>query len=86
MIGKGGQKAYVSAICNSKNIPPKFHAVLDALLDRAYFNDEFRCMEIVVNTYVKKKVAEKVGLKSPGPVNSCVKPHTTKVTCFPLPA
>lgn len=72
MVSKESRKAYVAAALNYKGVQQKFHAIFDAMLGRAYFNDECCCMEIVVNTYVKKKIAEKAGLKSASAVNSCI--------------
>ena len=64
------KKSYVEAVLNAKNVPVKYAAVLNALLDRAYYSGDG--MEVVVNTYVKKQIASSIGMKSPGPVNTAI--------------
>lgn len=70
MLLKEAQKNYISAILNQKNVPEKFVPVMDAVLDTAHFDADSHCMEFISNAYVKKRIAKKIGLKSPGPVNS----------------
>ena len=62
--------SYVSAILQSQNVPGKFNPVMVGILSRAYYNQDAKCMEIVTNTYVKKEIAKKAGMKSPGPVST----------------
>mgnify|MGYP004470996411 CR=1 FL=1 len=61
---------YVSVILQRKGVPEKFTPVMAGVLSRAYYNSDEECMEIVTNTYVKKEIAKKIGLKSPGAVSS----------------
>lgn len=70
MLLKEAQKNYISAVLNQKNVPEKFVPVMDAVLDTAHFDADSHCMEFISNAYVKKRIAKKIGLKSPGPVNS----------------
>lgn len=62
--------SYVSTILQERNVPEKFNPVMAGILSRAYYNQDTRCMEIVTNTYVKKEIAKKAGMKSPGPVST----------------
>ena len=62
--------SYVSTILQSQNVPGKFNPVMAGILSRAYYNQDAKCMEIVTNTYVKKEIAKKAGMKSPGPVST----------------
>lgn len=62
--------SYVSTILQERNVPGKFSLVMAGILSRAYYNQDARCMEIVTNTYVKKEIAKKAGMKSPGPVST----------------
>ena len=43
---------------------------MSGVLSRAYYNQDAGSMEIVTNTYVKKEIAKKAGMKSPGSVGS----------------
>lgn len=70
MLPEKSVKSYISTILQEKDVPEKFAAIAAGTLARAYFNQDEGCMEIVTNTYVKKEIAKKLGLKSPGPVGS----------------
>lgn len=70
MLSEKSVKSYISTILQEKDVPEKFAAIATGTLARAYFNQDEGCMEIVTNTYVKKEIAKKLGLKSPGPVGS----------------
>lgn len=62
--------SYVSTILQGQNVPGKFNPVMAGILSRAYYNQDAKCMEIVTNTYVKKEIAKKAGMKSPGLVST----------------
>lgn len=70
MLSENATLNYVSAVLQEKNVPEKFSPVMTGILSRSYFNQDAGCMEIVTNTYVKKEIARKIGLKSPGLVGS----------------
>lgn len=70
MLSEKDTLNYVSAILQGKGAPEKFVPVMAGVLSRAYYNSDEECMEIVTNTYVKKEIAKKIGLKSPGAVSS----------------
>lgn len=70
MLSENATLNYVSAVLQEKNVPEKFSPVMTGILSRSYFNQDAGCMEIVTNTYVKKEIARKMGLKSPGLVGS----------------
>ena len=70
MLSEKATLNYVSAILQRKSVPEKFAPVMAGVLSRAYYNSDEECMEIVTNTYVKKEIAKKIGLKSPGAVSS----------------
>ena len=70
MLPEKAVSGYVSAILKGKNVPEKFVPVMSGILSRAYYNQDIKCMEIVTNTYVKKEIAKKAGMKSPGPVST----------------
>ena len=70
MLSEKAQNGYLSAILQSREVPEKFVPVMAGILSRSYFNDEAGCMEIVTNTYVKKGIAKKIGMKSPSQINS----------------
>lgn len=72
MLGKEGRLAYITAILSAKNIPIKHASVIAETLEKAYFDEEYGCMTIMLNTSMKKRIAAKVGLKSPGPVGSAL--------------
>lgn len=72
MINKEAQNAYITSILAAKEIAAKHVPVLCQMIDRSYYNEDDGCMEIVVNTYTKKKIAEKAELKSASPVNSAI--------------
>lgn len=72
MLGKEGRLAYITAILSAKNIPVKHAPVIAETLEKAYFDEEYGCMTIMLNTSMKKRIASKVGLKSPGPVGSAL--------------
>lgn len=75
-MNKEVQNAYIKMILGNREIPNRnrelAETVTSVLLDRAYFNDEAGCMEVLVNTYVKKTVAAKCGLASASSVNTGV--------------
>ena len=70
MLTEKATTGYLAAILQEKNVPEKFVPVLSGILSRSYYNSDAGCMEIVVNTYVKKEIAKKAGLKTPSPVGS----------------
>lgn len=72
MINKTAQTAYITSIMAANEIPAKYVPIVSTMLDMAYYNEDDKCMEIIVITYVKKKIAEKAKLKSTGPVNSAI--------------
>ena len=70
MLSEKAVFGYVSAVLKEKLVPEKFVPVMAGVLSRAYYNQDAGCMEIVTNTYVKKEIAKKAGMKSPGPVGN----------------
>lgn len=70
MLTEKATAGYLAAILQEKNVSEKFVPVLSGILSRSFYNQDAGCMEIVVNTYVKKEIAKKAGLRSPGPVGS----------------
>lgn len=70
MLSEKATLYYASAILQRKGVPEKFAPIMTGILSRAYYNSDEECMEIVTNTYVKKEIAKKIGLKSPGAVSS----------------
>ncbi len=75
-MNKEAQNAYFKMSIGNREIPNRNRELAETmtsvLLDRAYFNDEACCMEVLVNTYVKKTVAAKCGLASASSVNTVV--------------
>ena len=59
MLSENATLNYVSAVLQEKNVPEKFSPVMTGILSRSYFNQDVGCMEIVTNTYVKRKSQEK---------------------------
>ena len=71
MLSKEAQVSYMESVLSMNGISAaKYGQAMSEALDASFFDDEYGCMTIMLNTAMKKRIAAKIGAKSAGPVTS----------------
>lgn len=73
MLSREAQISYMESVLSMNGISAaKYGQAMAEALDAAFFDDEYGCMMLMLNTAMKKRIAAKIGAKSAGPVTSGV--------------